>query len=486
MKLIKNIFFCLASCVLSQSLYAQDYTITLLPFNTDKYDEFAPVYRRGDIVFCSNRKNSLFIDYTDEKENLPLLDLYHVEEIGRNEWGVPEIFDKSFTTYFNEGPATFNDRGSEVYFTRNNNVDKKIGNSIDRNNKLGIYYSKYNRRTGWSKPEPFKYNNQEYNFAHPSLSEDGNSLYFVSDMDGGYGGTDLYVCKLENNQWGPPENLGPIINTDGNEFFPFIHSTGRLYFSSDEHESIGRLDIFYSEKVNGEWHKPIAMEPPINSRYNDFGLIIDAFRKSGMFSSDRQRHSDDIYTFSPLYPMFENSSRQVENDYCYVLYEAGTQNPDSSMFDFEWNFGDGKKARGIEVEHCFNGPDDYTVELNVIDKLTGEVYYTQATYELNIEDVEQVYINGPDTVRVGQEIQFDGYKTNITDFEIYKYYWDFGDGRKTRGIRATHIYTNIGNYIVQLGVVSREDRDGNSQKRGVYKNIVVVPAGRERLRRGGN
>lgn len=485
MKIERSILILIIS-VLSQSLFAQDYSISLLPFNTDKYDEFSPVYYKGDIVFCSNRKNSLFIDYTDEKEELPLLDIYYVEETGRNEWGKPEIFEQSFTTFFNEGPATFNDRGTEVYFTRNNNVKKKIGNSIDRNNKLGIYYSKYSRKTGWSAPTPFKHNKPNFNFAHPSLSEDGNSLYFVSDMDGGYGGTDIYVCEMENGNWGAPQNLGPVINTEGNEYFPFIHSTGRLYFSSDKHESIGRLDIFYSEKVNGEWHKPIPMDPPVNSRYNDFGLIIDAFKKAGMFSSDRQRQSDDIYAFTPLYPMFDNSVRQVENDYCYIIFEGGLENPDSTMFDFEWNFGDGKKARGIEVEHCFNGPGDYTLELNVIDKLTGDVYYTQATKQLTIEDVEQVYINAPDTVKVGQEFVVDGYKTNITDFEVYRYYWDFGDGRKTRGAQTSHIYTTVGNYIIQLGVVSREDRDGNSQKQGVYKNIVVVADTRERGRRGNN
>ena len=237
-------------------------------------------------------KNTIFIDYTDEKENLPLLDLYIVEEEGRNTWGKSELFTKDFRSHFNEGPATFNGRGSAIYFTRNHSITKKIGNSINKKNKLGIYYSKYNRRGGeWGTPSAFKYNNKEHNLGHPALSEDENYLYFVSDMDGGFGGTDIYVCELQNGTWGTPQNLGPTINTSGNEFFPFIHSTGRLYFSSDEHESIGRLDIFYSEKVNGEWHKPIHMDAPINSRYNDFGLIIDAFKKNGMFCSGRIRRT---------------------------------------------------------------------------------------------------------------------------------------------------------------------------------------------------
>jgi len=486
MKNIKKIWFLLLLGLMIFPVKAQDYSISLLPFSTDKYNEIAPVYYRGDIVFCTNKKNTMFIDYLDERENQPLLDLFMVEETGRNEWGDPELFAKEFRSHFNEGPATFNSRGSEIYFTRNIRNKKRIGNSIERDNYLGIYYSKYTRREeSWSTPTPFKYNSSKYNVAHPSMSEDEQYLFFVSDMDGGYGGTDIYVCEAQGGGgWGPPQNLGPNINTADNEFFPFIHSTGRLYFSSDgREEGQGRLDIYYSEKVNGEWHKPIAMEPPINSRYNDFGLIIDAFKKSGMFCSDRSRRSDDIYTFTPLYPMFENSQRQEENNYCYLLFEEGAVNPDTSMLEYEWSFGDGKKKRGLEVEHCFNGPGDYTLELNVIDKLTGEVFYTQATHQLKIEDIKQVYINCPDTVEVGQEIVFDGRKTNIDDFEIYKYYWDFGDGRKTRGIEARHIYTTRGNYIVQLGVVSRADRDGNSEKRGVYKNIVVVGSQKERRRR---
>ncbi|MBU8891448.1 MAG: PKD domain-containing protein [Bacteroidales bacterium] len=482
MRKIDKILFFILSVIFSSTSQAQDYTISLLPFNTDKYDEISPIYFKGDIVFCSNRKSSIFISYSDEKENLPLFDIYSVEE-SNDSWEDPLIFSKSFKTNFNEGPATFNGRGSEIYFSRNINSKKKIGNSIDKENKLGIYYSKYSRRAGsWSEPTEFRYNDPEYNFAHPSMSEDDQSLFFVSDMEGGYGGTDIYVCKRDGSTWGEPQNLGSNINTEGNEFFPFIHSSGRLYFSSDEHESIGRLDIFYSEQVNDEWYKPIHMDSPINSRYNDFGLIIDAFKKTGLFCSDRQRTSDDIYSFTPLYPMFDNSKRQEENEYCYGLFEAGAQNPDSAIYDYEWKFGDGKKARGIEVDHCYNGPGDYTLELNVIDKLTGEVFYNQATHQLKIEDIEQVYINALDTVKVGQEVLFDGRKTNITDFKIYKYYWDLGDGRKTRGIETRHIYTSRGNYIVQLGVVSKKDRDGNSEKRGVYKNIVVVGNLKERGR----
>jgi len=482
MRTIKNIVLFILLLGLSLPLKGQDYSISQLPFNTEKYHEFAPVYFRGEVVYCSNRKNTIFVTYHDEREDLPLFDIYRVEE-GRDEWGEPELFDKTFKSNFNVGPVTFNGTGSEIYFTQNIKAKKKIGNSIDRDNKLGIFYSKFSRyRGGWSQPTPFRYNSTEYSVAHPSLSEDEQFLYFVSDMEGGYGGTDIYVCKLEGDSWGKPVNLGPQINTEENEFFPFIHSSGRLYFSSDGHEGLGRLDIFYSEKVNGEWHKPIGMDPPINSRYNDFALIIDAFKKSGLFSSDRSRISDDIYSFAPLYPMFENITKMQENDHCYVFFEEGAQSLDSTTFEYQWVFSDGTKINGEEVEHCFESEGDYTVELNVIDEITGDVYFNQATYQLKIENVEQVYINSPDTVMVGEEIYFDGHQTNLEDFEIARYYWDFGDGRKTRGVEATHIYTAPGNYIVQLGVVSKSDRQGNTEKQGVYKNIVVFGQGKDRRR----
>jgi hypothetical protein len=291
-------------------------------------------------------------------------------------------------------------------------------------------------------------------------------------MKGGFGGVDLYVSVKDRGKWGKPENLGPEINTKGDEVFPFIHRSGRLYFSSDEHEGLGRLDIFYADKINGKWNKPIALEAPINSRYDDFGLIIDAFIKSGLFCSNRNS-SDDIYSFVHLFPIFEDIKRMEENNFCYEFFEKGSINTDSLQLDYEWNFGDGTKKRGLEVEHCFKKPGDYSVQLNVIDGLTGDVYFNEATYDLPIEKIEQVYINCKDTVTVGETIKLDGYQTNLKNFEIGVCYWDFGDGKRGKGIETKHIYSAAGVYIVQLGVVSVEDAKGNKRKKGVYKNIVV-------------
>lgn len=452
---------------------AQDFTIQLLPFNSRTSDEFAPVYFKDGIAFCSNRKNQVFVSYTTERRGDFLFDLYYVEQKDRNNWAEPSSLGERINSPFNEGPATFNNRESEVYFTRNISTRKKNRRGA-RGNPLGIFRARISG-SGWDNITPFAYNNADYNVAHPSLSSDGQALYFVSDMPGGIGGSDIYVCHRQGGSWSEPENLGPIINTPQDEKFPFIHSSGRLYFSSQGHGSIGRLDIFYSQQIEGQWHKPIAMDEPMNSKYNDFGIIVDDFQKSGLFCSDRNR-SDDVYSFVKLFPIFDNMKEMEENSYCYEFYEQGTSMTDTVSMGYEWDFGDGTKKRGLTVEHCFDTIGTYLVQLNVVDNLTGDVWFNEATYEVPVENVKQVYINAPDTVMVGQEVFVDGSLSEV-DFEIDQYYWDFGDGRRTKGENVSHIYTRAGNYIIQLGVTEalpEDDQEHEPRREGVFKNITVV------------
>ncbi|MGM0550351.1 MAG: PKD domain-containing protein [Bacteroidota bacterium] len=450
---------------------AQDFTIQLLPFNSKVYDEFAPVYYKNGVAFCSNRKNQVFVSYTTEKKGEFLFDLYYVEQVDRTTWGSPTPMGGKINSPFHEGPATFNNRETEVYFTRNQKDKKKVRSGNE--NRLGIFRARISGE-GWDNITPFPHNSDRYNVAHPSLSSDGEALYFVSDMPGGEGGTDIYVSYRRAGGWSAPENLGPAINTNRDEKFPFIHNSGRLYFSSEGHGSIGRLDIFYSEQAEGEWHKPIPMDPPMNTRYDDFGIVVDDFQKSGLFCSDRNR-SDDIYSFVMLFPIFDDMKKMEENNYCYEFFEQGTSMTDTVSMEYEWDFGDGTKKRGLIVDHCFDTTGNYLVQLNVVDQLTGEVWFNEATYEVPVENIEQLYINAPDTVKVGQEVAMDAYLSNV-DFEIEQYYWDLGDGRRTKGEEVMHIYSRPGSYIIQLGAVGVQNEEDETAppKEGVYKNIIVL------------
>jgi outer membrane protein OmpA-like peptidoglycan-associated protein len=214
---------------------------------------------------------------------------------------------KALNSRYHEGPVAFFKDGNKMLFTRNNYLNGKYKTSKEGINKLKLYAAE---RTGndWGKLKELPFNSDEYSVGHPSLSKDDKLLYFVSDMPGGFGGTDIYVSKYDNENWSAPINLGPAVNTKGNEMFPFVDEQGNLYFSSDGHPGLGGLDLFYAKLIDGVMaKKPKNLGTPMNSNKDDFGLITDGERKSGFFSSNRRRGEadDDLYRFErngPLNP----------------------------------------------------------------------------------------------------------------------------------------------------------------------------------------
>ena len=133
----------------------------------------------------------------------------------------------------------------------------------------------------------FRYNSQEYSLSHPSISTDGQTLYFVSDMPGGFGGQDLYKCLWSKTGWSRPQNLGDKINTTGNETAPFIHNNQALYFASDGHAGFGGLDVFKILMVNKKVVEIQNIGYPVNTPFDDFGLILNQEGTHGYFASNR-------------------------------------------------------------------------------------------------------------------------------------------------------------------------------------------------------
>lgn len=220
-------------------------------------------------------------------------------------------FSRALNTKYHEGPATFAKDGSKVIFTRNNYTDGKYRESSDGINKLKLYTAEM-VKGDWKDAEELPFNSNEYSTGHPALSHNDQLLYFVSDMPGGFGGTDIYVSRWEKDHWGKPENLGSAINTKGNEVFPFIDENNNLYFSSDGHAGLGDLDIFFAPMTDdGLMARGLQnLGEPINSNKDDFGVVTDGERKLGFFSSNRRNGGadDDIYRFKregPLYPCRE-------------------------------------------------------------------------------------------------------------------------------------------------------------------------------------
>jgi hypothetical protein len=475
MKLLRlHIYTTILICTCSVQSFAQRYyAIQKLSLNNSQSDEYAPMFYHHDLVFISNRKNDVFITNTNVNNDLPLYDIYLAKQRRPGKYGSPQLFSKDISTRFNEGPISFNKEGTVMYFTRTIDVSRNIGNSLKGDSVLGIFTADL-VNGHWVNISDTRFNRPNYNVGFPFITEDGQRLFFCSEDPKGMGGYDIYVSNWENGRWGPQSNLGDKINTSENEVFPFYHSSGRLYFSSRGHDERTDMDIFYSDLVDNEWQEPVKMPAPFNSNSDDFSFIINTTMDTGFFASSRTG-SRDIYIFNSTLPVFTNCPEQQENDYCFIFYEQGSIDLDTTTFSYEWDLGDGTLIRGLEANHCYAKPGTYIVKLNVIDTLTGDVYFSQAVYEHPVEQIEQVYINMVDTGYINENISFDGEQTYLKNFEIDNYFWDFGDGTRATDISADHIFSKPGTYNIQLGVTSRvEQRNQFPELRCVTRPIVIL------------
>ena len=240
----------------------------------------------------------------------------------------PQQWSKPINSKYHEGPATFSRDGSQIIFTRNNDSEGRPRQNTDEAPKLKLYTARQQNGV-WTDVTELPFNSNEYSVGHPSLSRDEQLLFFASDMPGGLGGTDLYVSRYQRGAWGRPVNLGEDINTKGNELFPFVDDAGNLYFSTDGRQGLGELDLFFATVTTlttGLIVESIEhLEAPINSPKDDFGLITDASRQGGYFSSNRRDGSDDIYRF------FRESSLYGCRDLTLRLYDTDSDAPLDSV-----------------------------------------------------------------------------------------------------------------------------------------------------------
>lgn len=265
----------------------------------DKGTEYSPAYYEQDfsIVFVASRnQNGPRDPQTGETYNK----LYLSSLDPNKEATDPQRFALEINSYLNEGPVSFSRDGRTMFFTQNNmkNGVQKAGK--DKKVHLKIY-SAYRHNGGeWSGQQELPFNSDDYSCAHPSLSADGDRLYFSSNRPGGYGGMDIWMSERQGATWGEPVNLGPDINTDKNEVFPYIHVTGSLFFASSGHNSKGGLDLFVVEESDSGEQEVVNLNEPFNTVEDDFGLIMNDDGTRGFFTSNRKNGlgKDDIYSFT--------------------------------------------------------------------------------------------------------------------------------------------------------------------------------------------
>lgn len=275
------------------------YTVQDLSFNSPGYDFSSTTYD-GGLIFSSSRDSAKAISREHTWTGTQFFDMWYVKG-DKLAFGKPQRMKGDATTKWHEGVCTFTPDFKKVFFTRNDYINGKVKASTDKIIKLNIYESDVDGRN-WKNDQKFPFNNDQYSVGHPALSPDGNTMYFVSDMPGGYGATDIYVTTKDGESWSTPKNLGPEINTEGREMFPYVDKDGELYFSSDGHGGLGGLDIFRTQlnTQTKKWGKIRNIGAPINSSYDDFSMHYGNDRSYGYFTSDRPggKGLDDIYSFT--------------------------------------------------------------------------------------------------------------------------------------------------------------------------------------------
>lgn len=274
------------------------------PINTSK-SEMGPSIYKGDLIFSSDR-DSLVVRNSHSWTGRNFYEIYNSSVRGDVEvakYGKPsKIGSKNTLTRFHEGPVTFTKDGNTMIFTRNNfSKAEGVGKDNEGTVKLKLYQADLSSGK-WSSSDgsAMSFNSDQYNVAHPALTGDGKTLYFSSDMPGGYGGMDIYVARKSGNGYSNPVNAGPAINTEGDEVFPFVDNNGTLYFASNGQPGMGGLDVFSADGEGSDWSAVTNLGNPINSSFDDFGFVSQDAGDGGYFVSNRAQRAvgdDDIYAF---------------------------------------------------------------------------------------------------------------------------------------------------------------------------------------------
>jgi len=455
------------------SLSAQDtsmYKIKILPISSRVYNDMTPVILGDSIIFCSDRryygwKNDATFD------GRKLYSIYMAAKKDSVEYGDVKVFSKDIQTLADEGPFCFTPDGNQIYFTRSIDVGKRSRRKSSANNNNGIFIADKSG-DGWANIRPFEYNDPLWQTAHPCISPDGRYLFFASNTPGGEGMSDIYVCEWVDGKWADPVNLGPGFNSPKADLYPWISDTGELFFASDRDGGNGGLDIYSSRRNRGQWSKPFPLPSPINSAFNDFAYISEASSAVGFFTSDREMN-DNIYQLTSLIVRKSNCDSLVYDSFCYEFFEIKAMNLDSLTFEFEWDFDDGSKARGVTAIHCYDKPGTYLVKLNLVDMITGEIEENATSEFVYARRTEQAFITSADTVMAGEATELNAVQTNLPGWDISEYSWNFDDGNIARGLNVYNTWSVPGIYSVQLVVKSNPDNDGIPGETCVSKIIVV-------------
>ncbi|MGB1232315.1 MAG: OmpA family protein [Winogradskyella sp.] len=416
-------------------------------FNSAQAD-FGGAMQDGKIYITSGR-NTNRRNYGWNQQ--PFLDIYTAAKNDDGTYQEAVLMNDKINTKYHEGLVSFSPDNNTMYFSRESFFDKDYEkDSITKARYSQLYLYKATKLdTDWDTVESLAINSENYSVKNPSVSADGKTLYFASNMPGGFGKFDIYKASINTDgTLGEAKNLGQKVNTEGQEMFPFISSTNTLYFSSNGHLGLGGMDVFFTKEIDGKIAPIRNVGIPINSNADDFAFLIDESLEEGFVSSNREggKGSDDVYAFKKLQPL------------CDVLITATvlddkTRQPLSgaaiSLFDASGN-------RVVSKTTNANGIAEFIVACEENTEL-----------EVVMEDYEskKVTVKGTNEEEVAVQISLDPIEKIIVadKIELNPIYFDFDKSNITAQAafeldKLVQIMTKYPNLVVNA--TSHTDRRG--------------------------
>lgn len=349
------------------------------PFNST-FSDFSPTYYRDKIVFSSGRKSK---DYRDDRYDWNgefFLDLFQYDE--ENIKNPITRFGNGIGTKYHEGAISFTSDYKKMFFTRSNYFKGKLNRDENGANNLKIFIAE-EKNNRWKVTGEFPYNSDDYSVGHPSVSADGKTIYFVSDMPGGFGGSDLYESKFIDGEWTQPQNLGPRVNTRADEMFPHFNSRNSLFFSSNGHAGKGGLDL-YVVNTDGRDFKAGHLGSPLNSRGDDFSIVMHPAGRIGYFASNRSggKGQDDIYGFEIEHDNRVNIIIKDSLDVNFIVPDKITiiepkgvlVNIDKSKDQYSFDIK-GEQAYRLKIEKARYYPIDTTLYSHILDPEISHTFH---------------------------------------------------------------------------------------------------------------
>lgn len=287
--------------------------------NTDG-TQFGPAIYKDQLVYVTRPRRGP----VDPATRLTYFKLFRADLTSEGDPGYPRQFSVELNSNYNEGPVSFTQDDRVIFFTRTQQRAGTPQEDLTGTAQLGIY-SAYRAEYDWAGVRALPFNGASFSNQHPSVTPDGKRVFFASNREGGYGGYDLYFSDYRNGIWSPAVNLGPEINTEGNEAFPYIHPNGRLFFASTGHGGQGGYDLFLIDLSQRRWGKLLNLPAPINSPGDDIGLVLTKDASRGYMVSNREggKGLDDIYLlrFARGFASLESTRTDGE---VLTLYDGAT------------------------------------------------------------------------------------------------------------------------------------------------------------------